>query len=149
MSENFERKKNLLKKDIGRECQHIKTKSKRYGYGNTVLVLLGIVISAAITGVSIFELGRIAAILGVILAALIAIQQAWPLGELGFFYRICAADLDTLDTSMLTVDNQVELEKTVEKFNVIKRYIAANPPRNDGLKAIQTMREELTQLNLG
>lgn len=119
---------------------------KRHGLGNTSLVLASILTSAIITIAGIYDQAKIAAILGVILSVLLAVQQVFPLGEMAFFYRSSIADLENLRDSLLfTPDSQEELEKIAHQFAVIRKHIAQAIPRGQAMNTLQNMRDELTK----
>lgn len=145
MSDNIADMKKALKIDIDKYIAEINGRNNRHRYGNTALILASIVLSAAITISGIFDLGIVAAILGVVLTALLAAQQAFPLGELGFFYRTSLGDLAVLEDNLMYLANtEKDVEKIVRQFGVIKKHVAQNVPRGRALEAIQNMRDDVT-----
>ncbi len=117
---------------------------KRHGIGNNSLVLASILASAAITIAGIYGLATVAAILGVLLSILLSVQQAFPEGEMAFFYRSSIADLENLQNSLrFTADTQDEIEKIVQQLAVIRKHIAQAIPRGQGLNTLENMHDEL------
>lgn len=129
---------------IGSYIKEMRGRRKRHGIGNISLVLASILTSAVITIAGIFDQAKIAAILGVFLSVLLAVQQVFPLGEMAFFYRSSIADLENLQNSlMFTTDSQKELEKIANQFAVIRKHIAQAIPRGQAINTLQNMRDEL------
>ncbi len=144
MNDNPVANKEQLKTEIEEYRKDIEGRGKRHSRGNTTLILSSILISAAITIVGIFDLGRAAAIFGVTLAALLAVREAFPLGEMAFFYRASLADLAVLEDSLTYLDS--DMGKVVERFGIIKKHVAKNVPRGNASEAIQSMRDEVSKI---
>jgi hypothetical protein len=149
MAENRSREELLqlrkrLETDLGNYIKDMQGRRKRHGIGNNSIVLASILMSAAITIAGIYDQAEIAAILGVLLTVLLSIQQAFPLGEMAFFYRSSIADLENLQISlMFTADNEKEVEKIARQFAIIRKHIAQAIPRGQGINTVQSMRDEL------
>ena len=143
-SEELSQLRKQLETELARYIEEMQGRRKRHGLGNNSLILASIMASAAITVAGIFGQAEIAAILGVFLTVLLSVQQAFPFGEMSFFYRNSIADLENLQTSlMFTAGTQKEVEKIAHQFAVIRKHIAQAIPRGQGQNMLQNMRDEL------
>jgi hypothetical protein len=109
-------------------------------WGNTTLIYLSIFLSASVTIAGIFDEGRLAAILGVILSILLTIQNAFPINYKAEFYRILMAEADNLliDIEFDTM-TQENFNRIKNRFKVLTKYAAVNLPKGEGLEAVRDM----------
>lgn len=137
-----------LVEDIKKEISEIKGRRLRHGIVHNTLVVTSIFVSGVITIDGIYNMGRTAAILGVILTVLLALQQAFPFGDMAFFYRCGIADLENLQTSLkYSLPSRKEIDKTKAKYMVIRKHLAEALPRGEQvMKTIMTMREETQRI---
>ena len=118
-------------------------RGKRHRYMYNVLVVTSIGLSAAISIAGIYDQGRLAGILGAILAAMLAFQQAFPFGEMSFFYRVGVAEaiilrLD-LDTKTNTTSEIAALEIKIE--TLIRRMAQEIPRGQAGYNIVEDMQK--------
>ncbi|HSF80669.1 MAG TPA: hypothetical protein VLA49_05525 [Anaerolineales bacterium] len=144
LTDEFSQMQKQLETELETYIKEMRGRRKRHGIGNNLLVLASILTSAAITIAGIYDQAKFAAILGILLTVLLSVQQAFPLGEMAFFYRNSIADLENLQSSLrFTTNTQEEVEKTAHQFTVIRKHIAQAIPRGQGLNSLQNMRDEL------
>jgi hypothetical protein len=137
--------RNDLAEDINHELMESKRRRLRHGLMNNSMVVASILTSAAVTIVGIFNMGITAAILGVLLTVLLALQQVFPFADMSYFYRCGIADLENLQTSLkYSVLSQTEIDKTKSKLMIIRKCLAKDIPRGTSvMEAIMAMREEV------
>ena|SRR5688572_5715538 len=116
---------------------------KRHGYTNNSFVILGIALSAAITIAGIYDQAALAAVLGAGMAAILALQQVYPFGELSYFYRVGVAEAEILRLKLDTkADTIEEVEALEEKLEILILKMAQEIPRGQAVHDLmQTMRE--------
>jgi hypothetical protein len=132
-----------LEADLGSYIKEVQGRRTYHGRLNNSLVLASIFMSGAITIAGIYDQAEIAAIFGVLLSVLLSVQQAFPFGEMAFFYRCSLADLENLQSSLKFTDDTQEVEKIARQYAVIRKYIAQAIPRGQGINIVQNMRDEL------
>ena len=122
-------------------------KGKRHRYTNNSLIVVSIVMSIAITISGIYDQGILTAILGATLAGILAFQQAFPFGEMSFFYRVGVAEAKMLKLNLDTrADTPEEAEALGIKVETLIYKMAQDIPRGQAVHDIvSNMREEVRE----
>ena len=120
-------------------------RQKHYSRINSLLVGLSLVLSGSVTIAGMFNKGIVAAVFGVILAAVLGAQQAWPLSEKSFFYRVGKSEAFALKLKLeKRLLDQAGLDDIRAKFGALNTRMAAEIPRGTAVHdVIQTMREDV------
>lgn len=103
--------------------------------------------SATITILGIYDQGTLAAVFGAVLAAILALQQAFPFAETSFFYRVGVAEANILKLDLDVKADTIEEVENIEMWiEVLMRNMAKDVPRGAAvLDTVQRMREELEE----
>ena len=112
---------------------------------NTAIIVLALLCSFGVTLFGIGENGVFAALLGALIALLIALGQAFDFGGKADFYRVVHAESDNLLTRLhILTDDARELQQILQQFVVLRKYAAEKLPRGKGMEAISSMTKEMT-----
>lgn len=119
------------------------SRGRRHRYMYNGLVVTSIALSAAISIAGIYDQGRLAGVLGAILAGMLAFQQAFPFGEMSFFYRVGVAEGIILRLDLDTKANRAnEIEALELKVETLIRRMAQEIPRGQaGNNVVEDMLE--------
>ena len=115
----------------------------RYLHNSLVVISIGLSISITIAG--IYDKGTLAAIFGSVLAGILVLQQAFPFGEMAYFYRVGVAEAKILLFNLETWADTTKDVKTISvKVETLIYKMAQDIPRGQAMhEAISKMRDEI------
>ena len=140
-----EKKKQLLKEieDL-REKQEKKRRTNVNMYYLLVLLGFGLSIGAVVLGFLEVEMGRISAILVMLIAIPAGLENAFKFGEKRDFHRILVSECYNLRIALnFAVDTEEKLQVIVGKFQSLVITSAKSLPRGQGMQAVKRLYEEL------
>jgi hypothetical protein len=116
-------------------CDFLADCKRRYKFNNNwdnTLNVLGILTSVAIVAAGVFDNGKLSAILGGFVAALVTAQRAFPFGQRTIFYRNLIGQTQNL-TSQCRFGT-VEQSKAIQMLNNLRLDFAQQLPRGTTVK---------------
>ena len=143
--QNYLQNKQDLESDIAQFSEQYQKLHRANWRLNAILILLGLVLSASVTVAGMFNQGIMAALLGVAIAFLIGIQNAFPMSDKAEFYRVIVAESQNMLLELKhTIDTKEEFEIVVLNFQTLRKHAAAGLPRGQGMEAVRNMYKELS-----
>ncbi len=145
MTEDLAELKKAIRSSLDQKISIWKSKEDSHRFKHYSFVIVSIALSVSITIVGIFNYGTIAAILGAILAGILAFQQTFPEGDMLYFYRVGASEGEILMLDLDTrADTRREVEALEKKVERLIQVMAENIPRGPRVQdAIQKVRDEM------
>jgi len=108
---------------------------KRYRFNSlwdNVLNVVGIAISLAIVVAGLSEEGRVAAVLGALVTALVTAQRAFPFNQRWQFYRLLCSQTENLLTEAR--NGTVTVEQTISTLKALRLDFAQQIPRGTSFR---------------
>jgi len=145
MTENLATLEKRIRSELDENRSIWKNRRTYHATLYNLFVIASIAMSVSITVAGIYDDGTLAAILGAILAGILALQQTFPFGEMAFFYRVGISEARILELDLDTkADTRKEVEDLEIRVETLIRMMALDIPRGQALHvAIQKMREEV------
>ncbi len=144
-SDNLLEKKSQLLREIQEFAREMKKRHLRNYRVNTAIVLFALIFSSIVTIAGFLDQGKIAAFLGVSIAFLIAVQNAFPIAEKSEFYRTIADEGENLQDSLnYQVDSDAKFQDVVTKFQTLRKFSAEKMPKGRGMETVKDMYKEMT-----
>ena len=141
---NLDQKKKELVKEIQDLGERQEKKRQVNGRMYYLLVLLGFGLSIGAVVLGFLEVGRISAILVMLIAIPAGLENAFKFGEKRDFHRILVGECYNLRIALnFSVDNEEKLLMIVGKFQSVVTTSAKSLPRGQGMQAVKRLYEEL------
>lgn len=113
--------------------------------GSAALIVIGLVLSAAVTIAGILDEGLLAAILGVTIGFVIGVQNAFPIGDKAEFYRLLIVEGENLIGDLkYEVKTEKEFLSVNNRFQKLRKHSAEDLPRGQGMQAVKNLYQDLS-----
>ena len=99
-----------------------------------VFTVLGILLGAAVTAAGFFDQAKLAGVIGIVLTALISLQDTFNFSEKSAFHaRIQAQGKALRDRLRYLVDDEAEFIKAFDSYEALRLTAAEQAPKGKGI----------------
>jgi hypothetical protein len=108
-----------------------------------ILTMFSLAFSVAVVVAGFLDQARTAAFFGIGVSFLIALHNAFPLGEKAEFYRILISEARNIKLELSTVTKFDNYQRLITRFKRLNENAARRLPRGQGMEAVRKLQEDL------